>query len=442
MKIVKLKINLNALKQHTPELDQWASDLPVVSVSIPTPTSATTKKMPASYWDNRDYKVKFGETPHKTFGPSHAQAYEVFYILSKSLREKGIFVDCDGVVKGGAVGPTHGADTRSVDILVRTIMAQGTNNTIALASQQEMREYFTYTVDGEEVVGKIPNYHRMLQCPQQELFDVIKHAGFGGKRSIYIKSALQTVYDKNLAIIRSKNGGELPVGLELGQPLNVGHFVPGLLSLDFVTEMSKTEAFNFLADMIGIGVKTSICILEFNFGFPLCAVDTHIMKMATWLKHIPESVKTETACFNHLDAMYPDDIKHALHQVFWHHAQVCRRCKRKAAKDDIKEDEEVCPIEHLLERKGGKHSRTTRKFPSTSPKPRVASAKVEKKYKALSAFKTEAAAKAAGYALWEYAMDDDFASGSVNTTMRKLYRKVKAMDQAAVKVEAMEGTSV
>lgn len=56
-----------------------------------------------------------------------------------------------------------------------------------------------------------------------------------------------------------------------------------------------------------------------------------------------------------LEGRMPDNLKHLLHQAFWHHPQLCKRCKLDFARDDPGFDEngdsrEPCPLEHLMTR--------------------------------------------------------------------------------------------
>lgn len=434
--VVNFPIDLDQLAKDLPMINSWYKSLDPAPVQKPARLTSADR----AFWNNVTYKVKFGESPWPNFlAPTRDQSYEIFDILTKWLYEEHkIFVGPDGSTMA-AGGPFHAVVGKTVDILVRTIMAQGTSNGTALAAQQEMREAYPFMVDGEKVVSAIPNYHLMLQEGEEKLRGVIQHAGFGQKRSKYIIKSLKIVYDRNIALIKAQNNGEIPQRIEMGQPDNVGEFVPGLLSINEFYTMDRDSVFNSLMSMDGIGVKTATCIMAFDFGFNLCAVDTHVMKMATWLGHLPESAQEdEIKAFNHLDGRYPDEIKRGIHQVFWHHPQKCSRCKRKATKYDIIVGEKSCPIEHLMTRNGGMGSRPDRKKAtspvprkkSDSPKPRPA-----KRYEQFKKFKTAEDAAAAGYAIFEYPIDDDFASGSTNTSTRKIWRKIKVEEDAVVMEE-------
>ena len=420
------------------------------------------------WWDNNKYKVKFDAMDLGESHPTPEEAREAFEILTKWSEEEGVPINADGKsVQAGVIA--HGAENRTVDVLVRTIMAQGTSNEIALAAQEEMREAYPYMVDGKWVKGDVPNYHMMLAQSHAKLWKVIKHAGLARKRAHYILDTLRIVYEYNLAPHNARHDFNVPADIELGQEPDIAEFIPGMLSIDSVCAMSKGDALNFLLQMPGIGVKTAICIMEFSLGFALCAVDTHVMKLATWLGHLPKGMTNEIKAFNHLDGRYPDEIKHALHQLFWHHAQLCSRCKRKAKQDDVVEGEKTCPIEHLVIREGGMGSKTGRtaspkvvkpevgkkraeqakklaekaetqknkratrvtkpkKSSSPTSKPKKVSVKKGAYYHVIGAYKDASEAEAAGYELWEVPIDDNFASGSSHTKTRKVWRQKRSQE--------------
>ena len=463
---IRLPYDPDHLSDTNPYMTEWVEGLHHPGKDV-AQIELTAKDQ--AWWDNNKYKVKFDEPDHSDhLHPTAEESREVFEILTKWSEQEGVPINADGKsVQPGVIA--HGAENRTVDVLVRTIMAQGTSNENALAAQEEMREAYPYFVDGKWVKGDVPNYHMMRRQSHTKLWKVIKHAGLAFKRAQYILGCLNIVYEYNLAPINAAHDFEIPTDLELGQEPDTAQFVPGMLSLDLVCAMSKVDALNFFLQVPGIGVKTTICIMEFSLGFSLCAVDTHVMKLATWLGHLPKGMTNEIKAFNHLDGRYPNEVKHALHQLYWHHAQLCPRCKRKAKRDDVVEGEKPCPIEHLVTREGGMGSKTGRSVSPKAVKPEIAKrraeqakkvadkAELQKKKRAtrvtkskkspspttkpkkvyvkkgayyhdFQAYKDEAEAAIAGYELWEHPIDDNFASGSSHTKTKRVWRLKRTGD--------------
>ncbi len=61
--------------------------------------------------------------------------------------------------------------------------------------------------------------------------------------------------------------------------LNQIHAARGELSLDFLDDLSMTEAAAYLQSFHGVGPKTAACVLIFNCGRPLFPVDTHVFRV-------------------------------------------------------------------------------------------------------------------------------------------------------------------
>jgi DNA-(apurinic or apyrimidinic site) lyase len=434
---IKLSIDLEKLVETRPAVYNWYESLK----PAPVEKLARVTSADRHFWDHFHYKVKFGESPWPSLvSPTHEQSLEVFHILVAWLdKEHGIFVDKDGSSSAGENRTS--TDDRTIDVIVRTIMAQGTTNELALTAQQEMRVAYPYIINGRTVVGKIPNYHLMRVQGEAKLRGIIEVAGFANKRSAFIMATLNTIYERNIANTKAHNNCEIPPDTETGQPANVGDFVPGMLSIDELLNMNIIDAHNLLLSIPGIGPKTAHCVMAFNLGFDLNAVDTHVMKAARNLGWIGDYINTEIKAFNHLDGRLPKGFKRGVHQVLWHHGVQCKRCKRNAAKDDVRDGEPICPIEHLVTRRDVKEegqSSSRQRKKSESPKAKVVKVKGKKVYLELDAFAGPEEAAAAGYAAFDVPIDDDFDSGSANTRIWQRWRLIKAEEVVKEEVEEVE----
>ncbi|KKY14984.1 putativegpd family base excision dna repair protein [Phaeomoniella chlamydospora] len=127
------------------------------------------------------------------------------------------------------------------------------------------------------------------------------------------------------------------------------YFAPGLLSVKYLEALDNQALVDELLSNPGIGVKTAFCIGSFNLRRPLFAVDTHVFRMCKFLGWSPAGVDENSTC-ELLDFLIDDNKKLALHQAFWHHGQICGRCKSGATE---RSDgwEKGCPLDHLIDRK-------------------------------------------------------------------------------------------
>lgn len=380
------------------------------------------KVKPASpFWDNGTLNLKFGFSPYLHLpGPTPEQCAQVWALLDPWLRSRDPPLIIERFATIAENGPAHGTDGNTVDIFFRTIIAQATSNQLALQTQTIATHYFKYLVDGKKVVGDLPNYHAMRVATDAQLENAIRHSGLFRGKAQSIKNVLNATYDENTKRVMAANNGQIPTNLELGQAANQSTFVPGMLSLDFLRTMNQVEMFNWLEKQDGISHKTAACILEFNYGFPVCAVDVHVHKIARFLGWVPNYFDFKST-FRHLEGRIPDYLKHQIHQGFWHHSQHCDRCKGSLARNDTgKENMEPCVLEHLMRRyKQSNGAHKTEGDSVLKKKKRVtpASEKGPLASKAWAAFATPEEAALEGYEAGHVNLSDDFAAGSVNVNV-------------------------
>jgi endonuclease-3 len=132
-------------------------------------------------------------------------------------------------------------DPVPVDTLVATILSQNTSDINSERAYLQLRA--TYG-SWDDVADAAP----------EELAQVIRVGGLADQKARTIIGALRT--------LREKHGG---LGLE--------HFEAS----------SDEELLGELTAMKGIGLKTAACVLMFSLGRDLCAIDTHIHRVANRL---------------------------------------------------------------------------------------------------------------------------------------------------------------
>ncbi|RMD41785.1 hypothetical protein DV735_g3304, partial [Chaetothyriales sp. CBS 134920] len=374
-------------------------------------------KPPAQGHLSPKYRVSFNWTPYDWHhGPTPEQCQIVFEILTQwTLAKNGydINVEIDRI----AMKPLHGARGGTVHPIVNVIMSQATKNENAIVVQKQLTKDFPYIVNGEKVVTNTPNYHEIMKLKPSELANHIRAAGFGNQRAVHILGFLNSVREENEKLLRVN--GKLPDNIETGNPPDAPDFVPGLLSLDFLNGKSKEEIFQWLVSMEGVGVKSAICVLEFDFGYPLCAVDTHVFNMTSWLGWLPAECKDDNKAFCHLDAHIPEHLKHALHQLFWQHMQLCIPCKRKHDKNTpLPAGAEPCPLEAV-----GINRKVNRKKSAWKPKRdeqgKIIKTEIFQKSVKITKFKNADLAAAKGYIKEIINIHDDFDVTGTNDVNMK-----------------------
>lgn len=183
-----------------------------------------------------------------------------------------------------ANNPFHGGHDFTVDSIVRVILAATSTNEQALTAQQAMIVAYPYWVNGVSVEGKKPNYHAMRAQGWSKLQRVLRSAGLVKKRPVFIKKALDMIYTVNTKDLPPLEPGIIE--FEGNEP-NAPDFVPGTLSVDYIWDIYKHGGKQVLLDYFmtfeGIATKSAFCLMSFNMGIPVFAVDTHVLGMARLL---------------------------------------------------------------------------------------------------------------------------------------------------------------
>ena len=358
------------------------------------------------------YAFDFGITPFPNRPrPEPAFVKQLINILDEDLKKnygnKNRRGDNDLTL-----GPFHAARNATIDTVVRVILSQATSNENAMMAQHEMCKFYPYTVNGERVIAKVPNYHDMRLESVDKLTLAIKPAGFQTDRARRIIKLLDKVVNMNIAHL-TKNGEEID---EFGNKKDSPTFVPGLLSLEILGDKDKRALFGWFLDVEGIAIKTASCILAFAYDIPVCAVDTHVLRQLKWLGWVPPDCTEEKAAM-HVDCILEDCDKNVLHQLFWNHANKCPACKsRGPSAEDIEKGYRPCPMEEFMDRKRVEikpRVTTVRRTTSTVKTVRV---KNLARFVAVEKLSAEDALRL-GYRLEDVATDDGFGLDSLNISV-------------------------
>ena len=181
-----------------------------------------------------------------------------------------------------------------LDVLIKTILSQNTNDTNCDRAYAALRQRF-------------PTWEEVAAAPEEEIASAIQPGGLHRQKARVIKHLLNT-------ILRERGG----------------------LTLDYLHELSLEEALQELMRFPGVGKKTAGVVLLFSLKKPYFPVDTHIKRIARrlgWLKGEDPHDK--------LNGLIPDELKYQLHLHLIRHGRETCRARRPRCSECILRD--LCP---------------------------------------------------------------------------------------------------
>lgn len=174
-----------------------------------------------------------------------------------------------------------------VSEMVKTLLSHRTKNPVTKVAYNTLIERF-------------PTWQEVINAPTSEVEEAIKVVTYPEVKAPRIQNALQTVKD----------------------------WGNGELTLDFLKEMSVPAARKKLAEIPGVGAKSTAAILNFSvLRMPALVVDMHHLRVAARLGIVPEKATLEKGAKilqDYLPADYDGQQVFDNHQGFMRHGQkVC-----------------------------------------------------------------------------------------------------------------------
>ncbi|MFB6167386.1 MAG: endonuclease III [Haloferacaceae archaeon] len=174
----------------------------------------------------------------------------------------------------------HGGEPgEGVEQLLTTILSQN----VADTNTERAAEALFSTYD---------DFAAIESAPHEDLAETIRVAGLPDQKAARIQRALRAV--------REETGGAY--------------------SLAFLDATPTDEAKAWLTDIKGVGPKTASVVLNFHFGKPSMAVDTHVERVSKRFGLVPESASNARA-HDVLDDLVPDDLVYPLHVLLITHGR-------------------------------------------------------------------------------------------------------------------------
>jgi endonuclease-3 len=202
--------------------------------------------------------------------------------------------------------------------LILTILTQNSADTNAEKAFTALRA--AYPGDGAVVehrlgagwggeglpAGAPPDWERIELAPLAELIDVIRPGGLGPSKAPRLQASLRTIRERS-----------------------------GDYSLEFLGEMTATEARDWLTQIPGIGKKTASIVLLFCFGLPLMPVDRHVERVAKRIGLLPPKATPDQAHEIFLAMLEPDEMYEAHVNLIQHGRKICHARNPR---------HEICPV--------------------------------------------------------------------------------------------------
>lgn len=169
-----------------------------------------------------------------------------------------------------------------VSVLVQTILSQNTSDTNSRGAFRSL-------------LASFDNWEHLADADVDTIAHCIRYGGLGRIKAQRIKQALKEIVRKQ-----------------------------GRLDLDFLGQLTLSDAQEWLRKLPGVGVKTARCVLLFSLGMPALPVDTHILRVAKRLGLINIKASLHEAHLILGEAVPPEDVYQFHILVIEHGRRTCQ----------------------------------------------------------------------------------------------------------------------
>ena len=201
----------------------------------------------------------------------------------------------------------HGADPTAAP-------GEGVRQLVTIILSQNVADANTRRAS-EALFDRYDDFEAIAAADHDELAETIRVAGLADQKAARIQRALTA--------IREETGGAY--------------------SLAFLDAMTTDDAKAWLTDIKGVGPKTASVVLNFHFGKPTMAVDTHVERVSKRFGLVPESASNGRA-HEVLDEQIPDELIYPLHVLLIRHGR--EHCSARGADCDNPVCERYCACEY------------------------------------------------------------------------------------------------
>lgn len=155
-------------------------------------------------------------------------------------------------------------------MLIKIILSQATNDQNSRRTYRQLKDSFK-------------NWEELQTASENEIAEAIKSGGLANQKARVIKNLLTEIKEKQDKV-----------------------------SLDFLTDLSKEKAREYLQNFRGIGPKTVACTLLFACQTDIFPLDTHIFRILKRMGILPTKISDEKA-HRLLDRLVPEKKFYSFH---------------------------------------------------------------------------------------------------------------------------------
>ena len=186
----------------------------------------------------------------------------------------------------------------ALDELVSTILSQNTNDINRDRAFENLRTVF-------------PTWEAVRDADENEIIEAVRIAGLANQKGPRIQQVLRQI---------SAERGEL--------------------SLEFLRDLSREDALQWLQGQKGVGPKTAAIVLQFSLGIPAFPVDTHVYRVSGRLGIRPVKMNVERA-HTWMEMLFQPDQYGPGHLNFIRHGrEICHARKPECSR---------CPLAQLCD---------------------------------------------------------------------------------------------
>lgn len=169
-----------------------------------------------------------------------------------------------------------------VSVLVQTVLSQNTSDANSRAAFQSL-------------LASFDNWEDIADADINTIADCIRCGGLRRIKAQRLKQALREIMRKR-----------------------------GRLELDFLSQLTPSDAESWLQRLPGVGLKTARCVLLFSLGLPALPVDTHILRVTKRLGLIRPKASLREAHHVLGEVVSPEDVYLFHILVIEHGRRICQ----------------------------------------------------------------------------------------------------------------------
>ena len=185
-----------------------------------------------------------------------------------------------------------------LDELISTILSQNTNDINRDAAFNTLK-------------AALPSWEAVRDAPEQTVVEAIRTAGLANQKGPRIQAVLKAISEER-----------------------------GELSLEFLRDVPKQEASEWLQRFKGVGPKTAAIVLQFSLDMPAFPVDTHIYRVTGRIGLRPPKMSADQA-HTYFEEVLPEESFYAAHlNIIRLGREICQARKPKCPD---------CPLQDLCD---------------------------------------------------------------------------------------------